>query len=67
MKKYFFLVAIIVIVLIGRFLQQNNVSGYGFIIIGLVYIVVSVRRINLNLKPWWYGSLKDIPKYFKES
>ncbi len=56
----------IAVVLIGRFLQQNDVSGHGLIIIGLGYIVTSLRRINLNLKPWWWGSLKDIPKYFKD-
>ncbi len=64
MNKYVFILSNIAIVLFGRFLQVQDVPAYGLIICILAFIVVAIRRAKLNLKPWLFGRLKDIPKYF---
>ncbi|MEP0986814.1 hypothetical protein [Ekhidna sp.] len=66
MNRFLFILSIIIILVSGRLMQVYKIPGYGFIILGLGTILVSLRRSYLGLRPWWGAPFKDIPKYFKK-
>jgi len=66
MNRYFFIMALVAIFIIGLILMERKEIGSLFIILLLGTIVTSFRRRYLGLKPWWGAPLNDIPKYFKE-
>ncbi len=65
MKRNIFFLSLISLLLIGITLINTEVRGYSFIVLFLGSIIAILRRKYLNLKPWWGGRLRDIPKYFK--
>jgi hypothetical protein len=66
MNRYFFIIALVTIFIIGLILMEREVSGSLFSILLLGVIVTLFRRRYLGLKPWWGAPLKDIPNYFKK-
>ena len=65
MNRYIFIFTIIAILVLGLYMDSNDMRYYaGFTVFLLSVIAVSIRRIYLKLKPWWGAPLKDIPKYF---
>lgn len=62
MTRGLFITAIILLFALGRTMQIYEVNYTGFIVFALGILLVSLRRIYLELSPWWDAPLEDIAK-----
>ncbi len=40
-------------------------KNMGILLFFAISILVILRRVYLNMTPWWGGGFRDIPKYFR--
>lgn len=67
MNRIFFLVGLIIWLTIHYWLISLNSILINVISMTIsLFILVSLRRHFLKIKPWWGGDLEDIPKYFQK-
>lgn len=45
--------------------ESKGVDYVGVYALWASAILVTLRRVYLKLKPYWWSRLRDIPKYFK--
>ncbi|MEJ8801613.1 hypothetical protein [Pontibacter sp. H249] len=65
MNRIVFILSIVLLIAFYILWVQSGHSFGGIIIIIGIMALVYFRRRYLNMKPYWAGSLRDIPKYFK--
>jgi hypothetical protein len=65
MSRNKFLISILILFVIGRFLQSYSLGLAGLSVILIGTILVMCRRRFLIMPPLLDSRLKDIPKYFK--
>ena len=67
MNRLFFIVALIVLLIGGVSAHKLFNLPFTFLIVLILgSFITYLRRKHLGLKPYWAGSLRDIPKYFVE-
>lgn len=66
MNRLLFILLQIVVGGVSYFLFKQEIFWAEAFCLYTTVVLVSLRRRYLHLKPWWWASLRDFPKYFEE-
>lgn len=52
--------------LVGFTVLKMDIPHSGLTVLTGSFVLVTIRRKYLGMKPWWGAPLLDIPKYFEK-
>ncbi len=64
MNRWLFIFSMTALIATAIYIEDNEIANTWLLVFLGTWAITILRRVYLQIRPWWGGDLEDIPKYF---